>query len=152
MLNNSSIARINKELCRDFSSITYNCVLYHPNKRYIEINITSDNNDIQFNIYPDYPFKSPKLLVNGKCYITRHVNMYHKYNKILNILNYHKECPCCDTILCNWSPANTLYQLFEEYKNREIKYNKIKLVLTLNILKSQLPFDDYLHNKIISYA
>ena len=151
MLNTTTMKRISKELDRDFKNLTYNCIIYHPNHRGMDINLTIDNHVLQFKLTPEYPFKPPRLFVNYVHYIDRHKHLYEKNIKQLKKYNSDFECPCCDTILCNWSPGNTLHQILEEYLIREYKYTKIKGLLIFNIIKSQLPFDDCVTNCISGY-
>tara|TARA_B100001059_G_scaffold236507_1_gene287382 strand:+ start:8603 stop:9067 length:465 start_codon:yes stop_codon:yes gene_type:complete len=152
MLNNTTMKRISKELERDFKEFTYNCIIYHPNHRGLEINLMLDNQqEVQFKLTPEYPFKPPCLFVNDMHYIDRHKYFYNKNKKQLKKYNSDFGCPCCDTIVCNWSPGNTLHQILNEYLIREDKYNKIKHILMFNIIKTQLPFDDCVITCISGY-
>ena len=151
MLNHTSMKRISKELDQDFKNFTYNCVIYHPNHRGMEINLTIKSHDLVFKLTPDYPFKPPGLFVDHIHYIDRHKDIYSKNKEQLKKYNSDFGCPCCDTILCDWSPGNTLHQLLEEYLIREHKYNKIKHILLFNIVKSQLPFDECVIQTISEY-
>ncbi len=63
-----------------------------------------------------YPFKPPlffykngtKINYNGQ---TIPYQLLHNYMKI------YKDCPCCECLLCpvNWTPANKLLHIIEEY-------------------------------------
>ena len=152
MLNTVFMKRITKELTRDFKDYDYSFTIYHPNKRYMEIKLKIDDKCLCFKIYPDYPFKAPYLFINDVNYIERYKIMYVSYKDLLNrISKTYTECPCCDTLLCNWSPGNMLKDVLQEYFIREEKYNKIKTILVLKFLQSQLPFDDLIINQLINF-
>tara|TARA_X000001036_G_C20687562_1_gene808247 strand:- start:2573 stop:3034 length:462 start_codon:yes stop_codon:yes gene_type:complete len=152
MLNTVSMKRISKELSRDFNDYEYSFTVYHPNKRYMEIKLIIDDKCLRFKIFPDYPFKPPYLFINDVNYIDRHKIMHVSYKDLLNSYSdTYSECPCCDTVLCNWSPGNMLIDVLQEYFIRENKYNKIKTRLVLNILQSQLPFDDFIISQLINF-
>ena len=57
--------RISKELDQDFKNFTYNCVIYHPNHRGMEINLTIKSHDLVFKLTPNYPFKPPGLFLDS---------------------------------------------------------------------------------------
>ena len=151
MLNHSSMKRITKELERDFKNIDYSLIIYHPNKRFMEVKFPLLNNLLVFRIFPSYPFKPPKLFVNEINYINRHRYMYIQYKPILLELNSREECPCCNTILCDWSPGYTLYQIINEFISKETIYIKVKNYLSFRIVYKQFPFDHLIFHKIISF-
>ena len=142
MLKTTNMKRISKELERDFNDFTYNCTVYHPNHRGMEIQLMVDNRVLLYTLTPEYPFKAPRFTVDGIHYVDRHKDLYLKNKTHLTKYYSHMQCPCCDTILCNWCPGNTLYQLLEEYVRREETYSFIKTILVYNIIHSQLPFDE----------
>ena len=77
--------------------------------------------------------------------------MYVSYKDLLNgNSDSYSGCPCCDTVLCNWSPGNMLIDVLQEYFIRENKYNKIKTRLVLKILQKQLPFDDFIISQLFN--
>ena len=84
MLNNTTMKRISKELERDFNEFSYKCIIYHPNHRGMEINLMLNNQqEVQFKLTPEYPFKPPCLFVNDMHYIDRHKYFYNKNKKQL---------------------------------------------------------------------
>lgn len=151
MLNHKSMKRISKELDRDLKNMDYSVIIYHPNKRFMEIKFQVLNKLLVFRICPDYPFKPPILFVNDDNYITHFKNMYMYYKPILSNLNTSFECPCCNTILCNWSPGYTMYLVVEEYIRNETLFTKVKTYISFRIVYKQLPFDNLLFDKIVSY-
>lgn len=151
MLNHTSMKRITKELERDFKHFDYSLIIYHPNKRFMEIKFPHLNNLLVFHIYPDYPFKPPNFFVNDISYIDRHKYMYIYYKPILLKLNSIEECPCCNTILCDWSPGYTLSRVVDEYITRESVYIKVKNYLSFRIVYKQVPFDELIFHKIIDF-
>ncbi len=151
MLNHTSMKRISKELESDFNDIQYSLTLYHPNKRYIELKCPLLNNILELHITPQYPFKPPRVLVNNINYIDRHKHMYTNSKGLFKKLNMNNQCPCCDTVLCDWSPGNRLYQVVEEYITKENQYIKVKTYISFLILNKQLPFDNLLFDKIFTY-
>ena len=151
MLNHTSMKRITKELKRDFNHIDYSLTIYHPNKRYMEVKVPILDNTMVFRISPDYPFKAPNLFVNEVNYIVRLKDIYMSNKVLIKKIDGYSTCPCCNTILCDWSPGNTLSQVLEEYLIRENKYKCIKTILSFNVVKTHLPFDDLVYNKILKY-
>ena len=145
MLNNTSMKRITKELKRDFNDIDYSLTIYHPNKRYMEVKVPILDNTMVFRISPDYPFKAPNLFVNEVNYIDRHKDIYMSNKVLIKQIDGYSTCPCCDTILCDWSPGNTLYQVVEEYLIRENIYKCINSFLSFYGVKTLLPFDDLVY-------
>lgn len=143
MLTANNMKRITKELTRDFNEHEYSCTIFHPNNRGMEINLTVNEKTLQFKLTPDYPFKPPQLFVNNINYISRHKDKYLNYKKLFRyIKKCELVCPCCDTILCNWSPGNNIKQLLDEYIRKEEVYVNMESFISLSIVKSQLPFDE----------
>ena len=151
MLNHTSMKRISNELKRDFKNMDYSLTMYHPNKRYMEVKIPISDNTMVFRIFPDYPFKPPNLFINDINYMVYFNRIYMLNENVVKRFYIYASCPCCDTILCNWSPGDTLYNLVEEYLIRVNKYKNIKTILSFNIVKPQLPFDELVYNTILKY-
>ena len=152
MLTANNMKRISNELTRDFNEHEYSCTIFHPNNRHMEINLIVNDKALQFKVTPDYPFKPPQLFVNDINYISRHKDKYLKYKKLFKyIKKYEMSCPCCDTILCNWSPGNTLKQLLDEYLRKEDLYLNMETFISLSIVKYQLPFDGLIIQYITLY-
>ena len=143
--------RISKELDRDLKNIDYSVIIYHPNKRFMEIKLQILSKLLVFRICPDYPFKPPLLFVNNDNYINRIKNMYNQYKPILAQLNITIGCPCCNSILCDWSPGYTIYIIVEEFIRNDKLFTKVKNYISFRIVYKQLPFDNLLFDKIISY-
>ena len=130
-----------------------------------EYSFTDDNN-LQIILYnnqkefllelkfpKDYPFKFPSVYIKKKNkedkeFIRSFLN-FKRYNQsfIKNKLNTDW-CPCCDTVMCNWSPGNTIHDIIYEFLN----YENIKNIIinTYILYRDKLFFED-IFNKIISY-
>jgi len=94
------------------------------NQNRIKITVKPDNNTLEFTFNDSYPFKEPKMTINGRnsihnCYRTHTPVLLHEYTRL-----FGKPCMCCETKLCpsNWSPMLRLDNIIDEYKiNKKIK-------------------------------
>ena len=80
-----------------------------------------------FHLPEYYPFKPPKLKINNKEYISKFINFYCYLKPFIGkYLQLTYNCACCNTILCKWSPGNTLNDIINEFKTYEIEKNNIR--------------------------
>ncbi len=114
--------------------------------------------EYQFVFYLDhtYPFKSPLLYINKQEYISKFMKFYQKnYSFIQKFLKDEYTCPCCSTLLCQWSPQNNIQDLITEFYQQE---QKKMMVVDLIILyphfvsKDNSPFDDLIYKNIIKFC
>ncbi|MBI96445.1 hypothetical protein CL656_04800 [bacterium] len=69
----------------------------------------------------NYPFGSPDIYINNSDYC-KYITSHGKYmNEMLHIFNI--PCPCCYTILNNWSPGYYLKDVIEEYETNLRMFN-----------------------------
>ena len=109
----------------------------------IDNNITPQFNTFSFVLPNEYPFKSPKVIINGKDYTSLlKFTSPEKLNVLKSLTN--KSCLCCNTITCNdnWSPAMTFIDIISEIKNNFKLIDKILLQISFNKFKLLLN-DDY---------
>jgi ubiquitin-protein ligase len=109
----------------------------------IDNNITSQFNTFAFVLPNEYPFRPPKVIVNGKDYTSLlKFTSREKLNVLKSLTN--KGCLCCNTITCydNWSPALKFIDIISEIKNNFKLIDKILLKISFNKFKLLL-HDDY---------
>lgn len=113
-------------------------------------NIKNNNYYYEFVLSQDYPFKSPKLIINSK-----HYSHYLKIqnNQFRNALIKYNfiDCFCCESILCgnNWTPHYQLTNILSEsykFKNicREIAYRIIINAIKLKYLVYDINIAEWL--------
>ena len=109
----------------------------------IDNNITPQFNTFSFVLPNEYPFRPPKVIINGQNY-TKLIKMNnHEKLHVLKSLT-DKDCLCCNTITCNdnWSPAMTFIDIISEIKQNFKLIDKILLQMTFDKFKLLL-HDDY---------
>ena len=109
----------------------------------IDNNITPQFNTFAFVLPNEYPFRPPKVIINGQSY-TKLIKMNnHEKLHVLKSLT-DKDCLCCNTITCNdnWSPAMTFIDIISEIKQNFKLIDKILLQMTFDKFKLLL-HDDY---------
>lgn len=109
----------------------------------IDNNITPQFNTFSFVLPNEYPFRPPKVIINGQNY-TKLIKMNnHEKLHVLKSLT-DKDCLCCNTITCNdnWSPAMTFIDIISEIKQNFKLIDKISLQMTFDKFKLLL-HDDY---------
>lgn len=145
---------IELEICND------NIVWLKPNINHQHNDLTTytisfynkqhNNRYYEFVLSLDYPFKSPKLIINNKPYshylkiqTNQFKNALLKYNFI--------DCFCCETILCgnNWTPHYQITNILTEvdkFKNicREIAYRIIINAIKLKYLVYDINIAEWL--------
>lgn len=105
------------------------------------------NKEIKIILRDEYPFKPPILLIDDKDHINWFLNEYIKF-KCIKKFNLENDCICCNTILCNWVPTNTIDQAIDEFK---IYYDKYELLKNIELLFKQEFFDDLVYQQIFLY-
>ena len=125
------------------------------NKTVTEYTITFkiDNKfNLKFILNGKYPFIKPKLIINNIDY----QNFLIITNSLMTDIirnDYKIECLCCNTILCDWSPAIKLDTIIDEFiYNKtiiEYTYNKKKLIEFNEKSEKKLPLE--IINKISTY-
>ena len=121
-----------KRINREFADLTklYDDVAYDDdnptpsfNQNRFKITVKPDNNTLSFTFDDNYPFRAPKLSINGidsyRCYRTHDPIILSEYNRL-----FGKKCMCCETILCpaNWGPMYRIEKVIDEYKiNKRVK-------------------------------
>jgi len=123
MVSRSLGRRVNKELVQIneyYADLDFHCLEKH-NKYDNPIKIIiEDKNKIEIFIFNSYPFKSPKLYIEGKI----HMDNLCIYSRLLsNIFNKKIKCLCCSSLLCNdnWKPSKRLLDILKEY----FRFNKM---------------------------
>jgi ubiquitin-protein ligase len=109
----------------------------------IDNNITPQFNTFSFVLPNEYPFRAPKVIINGQSYISLlKFTSREKLNVLKKITNL--DCLCCNTITCNdnWSPALTFIDIISEIKENFKTIEKISLKIAFDKFKPPL-HDDY---------
>jgi ubiquitin-protein ligase len=107
----------------------------------IDNNITPQFNTFSFVLPNEYPFRAPKVIINGQSYISLlKFTSREKLNVLRSLTN--KCCLCCNTITCNdnWSPALTFIDIISEIKENLKIIEKISLKIAFD--KFKLPLHD----------
>lgn len=102
---------------------------------------------IMFEISFEYPFKPPKLYLNGKDlkrYLPSGKLFRGDLKKIIG-----SDCLCCSSINCNWGPTLSIINLVDEIRRFfEIKLKLVELFFLKKICKNM---PDEINNLIITY-
>ena len=99
--------------------------------------------DVKIIFSKNYPFSKPIVIINNlEYFIYRQIDL--KYEKFLN-----GKCLCCNSILCNWSPYFTIFDIFKEiYDLFLIKCRILKIKLCEKVVDKifgfYLPIVDFL--------
>ena len=113
----------------------------------IDNNIIPQFNTFSFVVPIDYPFRPPKVIINGQKYTNLIKMNNHEKLHILKSLT-DKSCLCCNTVTCNdnWSPALTFIDILSEIKHNFKLIDKILLQISFNKFKLLL-HNDYKNNE-----
>jgi hypothetical protein len=91
---------------------------------------------LTFKFPREYPFRRPDFLLydnNNKQinYLEFNRINYNFYRKIIPNIFDGKNCPCCTSILCNWTVKNDIISLINEFISRlkDFEINKEKFLL-----------------------
>jgi len=147
---NSSIRkkRINSEIIELKNNYEFVDLSFDSDKdllilKIIDNNLSSQFNTLYFVLPNEYPFKPPKILINGQDYMSLlKLSKPDKLNALKSLTK--KSCLCCYTNICNdnWSPAITCCKLISEINENLKLINKITLKIAFDKLKLLLR-DDY---------
>ena len=117
--NNISVKRIIREcnsLYSMYPSVVVNIV---SNEITITVseNINNKNYSYMFELYNHYPFKPPRIFLNGRPYIDL-LKMNGDYEKNMVKKVKGQDCLCCYSVNCaeNWTPAINLNVIIDEIK------------------------------------
>jgi hypothetical protein len=112
------------------------------------------DNYLLFFMFPEfYPFKPPTIYIktkNGekKEYINSFIDFRRKNRDFIKNKIKSEWCPCCNTVICNWFPGNTIHNIISEFKEyEEIK----KKIINIYIIHRGNIFIDIIENNIISF-
>jgi hypothetical protein len=120
------------------------------NQNRLKLIVKPDKNTLIFTFTDNYPFKSPKMTINGidayQCYRISNPILINEYIKISK-----QKCMCCETLLCphKWSPSMRLSMIIDEYKTNK-KYKKY-LRNYKWLLKINQAYKYVFHEDIINY-
>jgi ubiquitin-protein ligase len=147
---NSSIRRkrINSEIIELKKTYAFVDLSFDNDKDLLILTIIDNNlnqrfNNLSFILPNEYPFKPPKILINGEDYMNLlKISNSDKLNALKSLTN--KSCLCCDTNICNdnWSPALTCCRIITEINKNFKIIEKITLKIAFDKLKLLLN-DDY---------
>lgn len=98
--------------------------------------------NMKFILNDRYPFSKPKLIINNIDYR----NFLIINNSLMSDIiqnDFKINCLCCNTILCDWTPAAKLDSIIDEFLNNkkiiEYTYNKKKLIEMNENSEKKLP-------------
>ena len=73
-------------------------------------------------------------------------------NRIYRALNKLKyDCPCCNTIVNNWSPIYTMIKVLDEIDNINCVKRNVKYYIALDELAKKYPVIEELSGAILEY-
>ena len=112
-------------------------IKFYPNQLLVNIVLEYSN---------DYPWKPPKITVNG-----------HNYIRLLKIVEQWKlkyinsKCLCCSSLMCisNWTPVKNVGHVLTEVcanLDLKLKFNEIRHVkkIKYKYLNEDIPIEDFL--------
>ena len=144
----SIIKRIHKEI--DDNAIQPHefkptIVQYDYNNQSIRVSV----NRKEFVITPTYPFKQPSVYINQRPYMYYLKPPTKRIYRALNKLKY--DCPCCNTIVNNWSPVYTMSKILDEIDNTSCIKRNVKYYIALEELAKKYPIIEQLAHAIREY-
>lgn len=148
------VKRIHKEIEDNITNsvfkhaiVKYNIESSESSESSTTIQLTIYNKE--FNMAENYPFVKPKVKVNNRPYLSYLKPPTKRIYSILHKLKY--TCPCCNTILNNWSPAYTLIKILDEIDNYNYIKRDVKHHMILEELGIKYHIIDQLSGIIIEY-
>jgi len=132
-------------ICQDSNISISRNTIYNTNEfeYHIILYNDKDNRHYEFIINSYYPFKPPKLILNGKPY-----SEYFRFtsDNFRHLFNKYKgdKCFCCQTILCsdNWGPQLTLTNIMNEVNEFHNDCKDISNIIISNVIKRKYLVDD----------
>lgn len=101
-----------------------------------------------FEVGHGYPFKPPKLLIDGVDHV---ILLYRRQQKLKDFMSFYRIqefCACCKNLKCMWSPCYGFSDIMEEYVSFS---RRINVFSRLKVVISNLPFDDNINSLIVSF-
>lgn len=111
------------------------------------IRVTIDNK--KFHISNNYPFARPIVFINGMTYLQYMKPPTKRIYRIMSKLKY--ECPCCNTILSNWSSVYTITKILDEIDNFNHIKRAVKHYIAVEELGKKYRIISQLPNEILAY-
>ena len=113
-------------------------------KKYTEsiyINIVISNN---------FPLSPPEVFINGYTYYSYLTNKNNNIKNIILKLNHY--CPCCESILKNWSCCYFIVDIFDEIeRNMKIYNTYLKMYYIKEYIVKKYPsIDSYVFLELIN--
>ena len=113
-------------------------------KKYTEsiyINIVISNN---------FPLSPPEVFINGYTYYSYLTNKNNNIKNIILELNHY--CPCCESILKNWSCCYFIVDIFDEIeRNMKIYNTYLKMYYIKEYIVKKYPsIDSYVFLELIN--
>ena len=106
-------------------------------------NIIPNLNSLSFILPNEYPFKPPKVIINGQNYINL-LKMYNNPNNLSVLKSLtNRCCLCCNTIVSrdNWSPSIKFHHVISEINENLKIIEKILLKMSFDKFKLLLHYD-----------
>jgi hypothetical protein len=101
-----------------------------------------------FEISFEYPFKPPKIYLNGKNF-KRYLPSGKLFREDLKKILDKSNCLCCSSITCNWGPTLNIINIVDEIRNfLNIKLKLVEIFFTRKLV-NRIPIE--LCEIIISY-
>ena len=85
--------------------------IYCDDAKNIIVECIKNDNLFVFCLAPDYPFRPPRIIVNGQT-TDDLINIYHNKTKCIE----HAKCVACASFLCitNWSPIIQMHHIVKQ--------------------------------------
>ena len=143
--------RIEKEITRLQKKYTIT-IEEQPKERYSIINLWLYDKEIKIKCDDYYPFTPPAVTISNISYIYIYRSFFSKYKKLCEkYATYLLHCPCCSTILCEWSPSYKIDDILLEMGKWEKDKLRIMGIFSYYVIKTQLPFDNLIDRTILTY-
>ena len=97
----------------------------------------------------NYPFQTPKLMIENVDHIEWFVTQYIKYNLFIREFNIINPCICCNSFTCYWVPTHTIDDLIREFIEY---YDKYELLNNMYNFYNKEIFDNLIYQNIFSYV
>ena len=110
----------------------------------------TENIYINIVINKNFPFSQPEVFINGDTYCSYLTNKNNDVKNIILKLNHY--CPCCETILKNWSCSYFIVDIFDEIEKNMKLYNRYLKMYYIKeyIVKKFSSIDSYVILELIN--
>tara|TARA_X000000950_G_scaffold270586_1_gene350555 strand:- start:1026 stop:1475 length:450 start_codon:yes stop_codon:yes gene_type:complete len=97
-----------------------------------------------------FPFSPPEVFINGDIYCSYLTNKNNNIKNIILKLNHY--CPCCESILKNWSCSYFIVDIFDEIERNMKLYNTYLKMYYIKeyIVKKYPSIDSYVILELIN--